>query len=173
MFSKFPPISGPDPTGYQFTDPVINERALDVREEKKASTDSRRGAQKAGGGTEADCAAKSAAAMTSEARGDRYHDCSLTSFLFRIYVSNIPFSFRSPDLIAMFSPFGQVSNAEIVMNERGSKGFGFVTLDSKEASEAARAALNGTVVNGRVIEVFTFIYLFRDASKTRVSKQQL
>lgn len=37
MFSKFPPISGPDPTGYQFTDPVINERALDVREEKKAS----------------------------------------------------------------------------------------------------------------------------------------
>lgn len=109
-------------------------------------TDSRRGAQKAGGGTEADCAAKSAAAMTSEARGDRYHDC-------RIYVSNIPFSFRSPDLIAMFSPFGQVSNAEIVMNERGSKGFGFVTLDSKEASEAARAALNGTVVNGRVIEV--------------------
>lgn len=43
-------------------------------------TDSRRGAQKAGGGTEADCAAKSAAAMTSEARGDRYHDCRLASF---------------------------------------------------------------------------------------------
>ncbi|KAJ1356634.1 hypothetical protein KIN20_014373 [Parelaphostrongylus tenuis] len=39
------------------------------------------------------------------------------------------------------------------MNERGSKGFGFVTLDSKQGSEAARAALNGIVVNGRVIEV--------------------
>ncbi|KAE9418390.1 hypothetical protein Angca_004141, partial [Angiostrongylus cantonensis] len=70
----------------------------------------------------------------------------------RVYVSNIPFNFRSRDLIGMFSPFGKVSNAEIVMNERGSKGFGFVTLDSKQSSEAARSALNGTVVNGRVIE---------------------
>ncbi|XGW09834.1 hypothetical protein V3C99_011807 [Haemonchus contortus] len=71
----------------------------------------------------------------------------------RIYVSNIPFSFRGPDLVQMFSPFGVVSNAEIVMNERGSKGFGFVTLDTKEGCEAARAALNGMVVQGRVIEV--------------------
>ncbi|PIO75874.1 hypothetical protein TELCIR_02069 [Teladorsagia circumcincta] len=71
----------------------------------------------------------------------------------RIYVSNIPFSFRSPDLIQMFTPFGVVSNAEIVMNERGSKGFGFVTLDTKEGCDAARAALNGLVVQGRVIEV--------------------
>ncbi|VDO32132.1 unnamed protein product [Haemonchus placei] len=73
---------------------------------------------------------------------------------FRIYVSNIPFSFRGPDLVQMFSPFGVVSNAEIVMNERGSKGFGFVTLDTKEGCEAARAALNGMVVQGRVIEVW-------------------
>ncbi|VDL75209.1 unnamed protein product [Nippostrongylus brasiliensis] len=74
-------------------------------------------------------------------------------FTCRIYVSNIPFSFRSADLIKLFSPFGKVSDAEIVMNERGSKGFGFVTLDSKESSEAARTALNGSVVQGRVIEV--------------------
>ncbi|KAJ1352755.1 hypothetical protein KIN20_009178 [Parelaphostrongylus tenuis] len=39
------------------------------------------------------------------------------------------------------------------MNERGLKGFGFVTLDSKQGSDAVRAALNGIVVNGRVIEV--------------------
>ncbi|KAK5976741.1 RRM domain-containing protein [Trichostrongylus colubriformis] len=71
----------------------------------------------------------------------------------RLYVSNIPFSFRSPDLIQMFTPFGVVSNAEIVMNERGSKGFGFVTLDTKEGCDAARAALNGTIIQGRVIEV--------------------
>ncbi|KJH50542.1 hypothetical protein DICVIV_03307 [Dictyocaulus viviparus] len=77
---------------------------------------------------------------------NRFHD-------YRIYVSNIPFSFRNRDLIEMFSPFGKVSNAEVVMNERGSKGFGFVTLDTKQGSEAARASLNGTVVNGRVIEV--------------------
>ncbi|KAJ1365034.1 hypothetical protein KIN20_025242 [Parelaphostrongylus tenuis] len=90
-----------------------------------------------------DCKADAARSGGSE---DQFQDC-------RIYVSNIPFSFRSRDLIRMFSPFGKVSNAEIVMNERGSKGFGFVTLDSKQGSEAARAALNGIVVNGRVIEV--------------------
>ncbi|WKX93719.1 hypothetical protein Q1695_011184 [Nippostrongylus brasiliensis] len=83
---------------------------------------------------------------SSGPRDYRFNDC-------RIYVSNIPFSFRSADLIKLFSPFGKVSDAEIVMNERGSKGFGFVTLDSKESSEAARTALNGSVVQGRVIEV--------------------
>ncbi|VDM58147.1 unnamed protein product [Angiostrongylus costaricensis] len=89
-----------------------------------------------------------AGAVSSSSGGteDQYQDC-------RVYVSNIPFNFRSRDLIGMFSPFGKVSSAEIVMNERGSKGFGFVTLDSKQSSEAARSALNGTVVNGRVIEV--------------------
>ncbi|KAJ1369950.1 hypothetical protein KIN20_031563 [Parelaphostrongylus tenuis] len=40
------------------------------------------------------------------------------------------------------------------MNELGSKGFGFVTIDTKQGSEAARAASNDIVVNGRVIEVF-------------------
>lgn len=56
--------------------------------------------------------------------------------------------------------FGKVSNAEVVMNERGSKGFGFVTLDTKEASEAARAALHGTIIQGRVIEVTRDLHYF-------------
>uniref|UniRef100_A0A0K0CWB8 RRM domain-containing protein n=1 Tax=Angiostrongylus cantonensis TaxID=6313 RepID=A0A0K0CWB8_ANGCA len=66
----------------------------------------------------------------------------------------------------MLYRFGKVSNAEIVMNERGSKGFGFVTLDSKQSSEAARSALNGTVVNGRVIEVSIVRGLFVTAINT-------
>ncbi|PAV58976.1 hypothetical protein WR25_14814 [Diploscapter pachys] len=71
----------------------------------------------------------------------------------RIYVSNIPFSFREIDLANMFTPYGRVVNVEIVMNERGSKGFGFVTLDNREGCERARRELHGCHVQGRIIEV--------------------
>ena len=39
------------------------------------------------------------------------------------------------------------------MNERGSKGFGFVTLDNREGCERARRELHGCHVQGRIIEV--------------------
>ncbi|RCN51944.1 hypothetical protein ANCCAN_02032 [Ancylostoma caninum] len=68
--------------------------------------------------------------------------------------------------------FGKVSNAEVVMNERGSKGFGFVTLDTKEASEAARAALHGTIIQGRVIEVKKATAMRRPSSQNRSSQAQ-
>ncbi|CAI4231717.1 unnamed protein product [Auanema sp. JU1783] len=71
----------------------------------------------------------------------------------RIYVSNIPFSFREHDLHALFSPFGIVVSALIVCNERGSKGFGFVTMDSIESCERARKNLHGKKILGRTIEV--------------------
>ncbi|CAB3396839.1 unnamed protein product [Caenorhabditis bovis] len=71
----------------------------------------------------------------------------------RIYVSNIPFSFRQEDLAAMFYPYGKVLDVDIVTNDRGSKGFGFVTLDSIAACERARAALHESHVQGRIIEV--------------------
>ncbi|ETN72857.1 hypothetical protein NECAME_18649 [Necator americanus] len=59
------------------------------------------------------------------------------------------------------------------MNERGSKGFGFVTLDSKEASEAARAALHGTVIQGRVIEVKKATAMRRPSSQNRSAQALL
>uniref|UniRef100_A0A1I7TFL4 RRM domain-containing protein n=1 Tax=Caenorhabditis tropicalis TaxID=1561998 RepID=A0A1I7TFL4_9PELO len=71
----------------------------------------------------------------------------------RIYVSNIPFSFREQDLASMFFKYGRVLSVEIVTNDRGSKGFGFVTLDSIESCEKARAALHESHVQGRIIEV--------------------
>lgn len=37
---------------------------------------------------------------------------------------------------------------EIIFNERGSKGFGFVTFMDKFEAEAAKKELNGTMVEG-------------------------
>ncbi|XP_026473402.1 RNA binding protein fox-1 homolog 2 [Ctenocephalides felis] len=71
----------------------------------------------------------------------------------RLHVSNIPFRFRDPDLRAMFGQFGPILDVEIIFNERGSKGFGFVTFANSGDAERARERLHGTVVEGRKIEV--------------------
>ncbi|KAJ8254510.1 hypothetical protein COCON_G00211220 [Conger conger] len=49
--------------------------------------------------------------------------------------------------------FGKILDVEIIFNERGSKGFGFVTFETHEDAERAREKLNGTIVEGRKIEV--------------------
>merc|ERR1712037_359849 len=71
----------------------------------------------------------------------------------RLHVSNIPFRFRDADLRQMFGKFGTIQDVEIIFNERGSKGFGFVTFVDKFEAEAAKKELNGTMVEGRKIEV--------------------
>ncbi|XP_068616538.1 RNA binding protein fox-1 homolog 1-like [Brachionichthys hirsutus] len=71
----------------------------------------------------------------------------------RLHVSNIPFRFRDPDLRQMFGQFGKILDVEIIFNERGSKGFGFVTFESAAEADRAREKLNGTIVEGRKIEV--------------------
>ncbi|KAM8947629.1 RNA binding protein fox-1 homolog 3 [Pelodytes ibericus] len=71
----------------------------------------------------------------------------------RLHVSNIPFRFRDPDLRQMFGQFGKILDVEIIFNERGSKGFGFVTFETSMDADRAREKLNGTIVEGRKIEV--------------------
>merc|ERR1719397_255673 len=70
----------------------------------------------------------------------------------RLHVSNLPFIFREPHLARLFSSCGTVTDVQVVTNEKGSKGFGFVSLSNSEAAVAKRM-LHGTVVEGRRIEV--------------------
>jgi len=71
----------------------------------------------------------------------------------RLHISNLPFRFRAPDLERLFGRHGRIADAEIIFNEKGSKGFGFVTMGSVEEATAAREWLNGAVVEGRKIDV--------------------
>ena len=48
-------------------------------------------------------------------------------------------------------------DAEIIFNDRGSKGFGFVTFANGDEALKARDDLNGRVVDGRKIEVRMFL----------------
>ncbi|XP_056144776.1 RNA binding protein fox-1 homolog 1 isoform X2 [Lampris incognitus] len=53
----------------------------------------------------------------------------------------------------MFGQYGKILDVEIIFNERGSKGFGFVTFEHSADADRAREKLHGTVVEGRKIEV--------------------
>jgi RNA recognition motif-containing protein len=71
----------------------------------------------------------------------------------RLHVSNIPFKMNSMDLEFVFRHFGPVSEAEIISNAKGSKGFGFVTFARTEHADEAKRLLHHTVIDGRRIEV--------------------
>lgn len=71
----------------------------------------------------------------------------------RLHVSNIPFKYRKEHLATMFSSFGVVLDSEIIFNERGSKGFGFVSFADPMHAYRAKNALHGLIVDGRQIEV--------------------
>ncbi|CAG4981274.1 unnamed protein product [Parnassius apollo] len=102
----------------------------------------------------AHAAAAAAAAATANAASDKsLVPVSQASQPKRLHVSNIPFRFRDPDLRNMFGQYGTILDVEIIFNERGSKGFGFVTFANSGDAERARERLHGTVVEGRKIEV--------------------
>jgi len=71
----------------------------------------------------------------------------------RLHISNLPFRFRNPDLMVLFSKYGTVVDAEIIFNEKGSKGFGFVSMCNAGEAAYARAVLQGAIVEGRRIDV--------------------
>jgi len=71
----------------------------------------------------------------------------------RLHISNLPFRFRNPDLVVLFSKYGTVVDAEIIFNEKGSKGFGFVSMGNPGEAAYARAVLQGAIVEGRRIDV--------------------
>lgn len=73
----------------------------------------------------------------------------------RIYVGNLPWSTTSADLANMFGEHGSVRSAEVMQDrETGrSRGFGFVEMESDQATDAAIEALNGRDMGGRALTV--------------------
>ncbi|TVU04569.1 hypothetical protein EJB05_47685 [Eragrostis curvula] len=74
---------------------------------------------------------------------------------FRAYVGNLPWQADDSRLTQLFSEHGEVVNATVVYDrETGrSRGFGFVTMASKEELEDAISALDGQEMDGRPLRV--------------------
>ena len=73
----------------------------------------------------------------------------------RIYVGNLPYTVDNAQLAELFSGFGEVIDAHVVV-DRGSgqsKGFGFIEMATDEAARNAIAGLNGTMMGGRALRV--------------------
>lgn len=73
----------------------------------------------------------------------------------KLYVGNLPYSFRDQDLEQTFSAFGAVQSAKVMMErDTGrSKGFGFVEMGSDAEAQQAIAGMNGQSLGGRSLVV--------------------
>jgi len=73
----------------------------------------------------------------------------------KLYVGNLPYSYRDTDLQDAFSAFGEVSSANVAMErDTGrSRGFGFVQMATAEQAQAAIEGMNGKPIGGRGLVV--------------------
>lgn len=80
---------------------------------------------------------------------------TLIFFRMNIYVGNLPYSVTEDDLKQVFTEFGEVSEAVIIMDKYSgrSKGFGFVEMVNDTEAEEAIKSLNDTDLKGRNIKV--------------------
>src|SRR6218665_4087618 len=73
----------------------------------------------------------------------------------KLYVGNLPYSFRDEDLQQTFSQYGSVGSAKVMMErDTGrSKGFGFVEMGSDAQAQAAIQGVHGQNFGGRDLVV--------------------
>ena len=72
-----------------------------------------------------------------------------------LYVGNLSYSIKDDELNKIFSEYGKVASAQVIMDRetQRSKGFGFVEMPDDTEALAAIQALNGKEVNGRPLTV--------------------
>ena len=73
----------------------------------------------------------------------------------KVYVDNLAAATTETDLIDLFSPYGNVLDANIWVEHENHRplGFGFVTMVTSEAARAAVQALNGKVIRTSTLTV--------------------
>ncbi|XP_050367706.1 organelle RRM domain-containing protein 6, chloroplastic [Argentina anserina] len=72
-----------------------------------------------------------------------------------LFVSRLSFYTTQDKLRQMFSPFGAVTEARLVIDRetRRPKGFGFVTYESEAEAQKALKVMDGRMIDGRLIFV--------------------
>ena len=77
-------------------------------------------------------------------------------------ITSLSVDAEDEDLHALFSPFGRVVRANVVRDRetRESKGFGFVSYESRKDAEKALAKMNGhgELVAPRIVESFLNVF---------------
>jgi RNA recognition motif-containing protein len=73
----------------------------------------------------------------------------------KLFVGNLSFNTTQDQLQEMFAAHGNVIEVDLIMDKFSGRprGFGFVTMETKEAADAAVQALNGKSIDGRALTV--------------------
>ena len=73
----------------------------------------------------------------------------------KMFVGGLPFAMTDAQLRELFAPHGVVKSAQVIMDKLTgrSRGFGFVEMSSDEEVQAAIAAWNDKVYEGRTLLV--------------------
>jgi RNA recognition motif-containing protein len=73
----------------------------------------------------------------------------------KLYVGNLSYNTTEDGLRTLFSGFGTVASAKIILDREtgNSKGFGFIEMSSDEEANAAIAGTNGREFDGRQLRV--------------------
>ena len=73
----------------------------------------------------------------------------------KIFVAKLGFYTKAEDLVALFSKFGEVESAKVIMDKdtNRSKCYGFVEMPNDSEAYAAIAELNECIFQGSTINV--------------------
>jgi len=73
----------------------------------------------------------------------------------KLFVGNLAYSVTENDLQDLFAQYGPVIEVNLMLDRATGKprGFAFVTMETKEAADAATQALNGKDCQGRALTV--------------------
>ena len=73
----------------------------------------------------------------------------------KLYIGNLSYTVDSNQLSTVFTEFGTVDSANVIMDrDTGrSKGFGFVEMSSDSEAQESITKLNGTDLGGRAMNV--------------------
>ena len=73
----------------------------------------------------------------------------------KMYVGNLSYDMTNEGLQTLFSQFGTVDSAQVIIDRdtNRSKGFGFVEMSNAAEADAAMAALDGKENGGRALKV--------------------
>lgn len=72
-----------------------------------------------------------------------------------LFIYHLPASVDDDDLCQLFSPFGEIVSAKVIVNKRTdeSKGFGFVSYSSEAAAELAIREMSGYQIQNKRLKV--------------------
>ena len=73
----------------------------------------------------------------------------------KLFVGNLSFNTTQEQLQDLFAAYGNVIEVDVIMDKFSGRprGFGFVTMETKEAADAAVGAMNGKEIDGRALTV--------------------